>query len=95
MLLLRASMLEACRFTSILYGGYYKYCIHHDTACSKSQNDLCSFRRMIWLLTHCFIVMFFLHLYLIISHLREPHCSSTRCWSRYLAEQRRHLSSRA
>ena len=51
---LRASMLEACIFTPILHDGYYKYYIHNNTPWSKSQNDFCSFRRVIWLLTRCF-----------------------------------------
>jgi len=34
--------------------------IHNDTICSKLQNDLCSFRREIWLLTQCFKLLSFL-----------------------------------
>ena len=59
LLLLRSSMLEACRFTSFTYGGYYKYYIYDDTPCCKSQSDFWSFRRVIWLLTQCFKLLSF------------------------------------
>jgi len=62
LLLLIASMLEAWRFTSTLWW-YEKYYILNDTPCSKSQNDFCSFRRVIWLLTQCFKLLSFLHLF--------------------------------
>jgi len=37
-----------------------KYYIHNDTPCSKSRNDFCSFRCVIWLLTQCFQLLSFL-----------------------------------
>jgi len=37
-----------------------KYYIHNNTPCSKSQNDFCSFRGLIWLLTRCFKLLSFL-----------------------------------
>jgi len=41
------------------FGGYYKYYIHNDTLRSKLQNDICSFRRVIWLLTQRFKLLSF------------------------------------
>jgi len=39
----------------------YKYYIHNDTPCSKSQNDFCCSGRVIWLLTQCFKLLSFLN----------------------------------
>jgi len=55
-------MLEAWRFMST-FGGYYKYYIHNDTLRSKLQNDICSFRRVIWLLTQRFKLLSFFYIY--------------------------------
>ena len=58
---LRASILEAADLR-VLYGGYYKYYIHNDTPLPKSQNDFCSFRRVIWLITQCFKRLSFIYI---------------------------------
>ena len=59
---LRASILEAADLR-VLYDGYYKYYIHNDTPLPKSQNDFCSFRRVIWLITQCFkLISFFTYI---------------------------------
>jgi len=56
LLLLRASTLEAIMVTMII--AYYIH-MPNETPCAKSQNDFCSFRRVIWLLAQCFKLLSF------------------------------------
>jgi len=45
--------------------------IHSDTPCSKSQNDFCCFRRVIWLLTRYFkLLSFFTFIFAFFSNFR-------------------------
>jgi len=65
LLLLRASLFKAsCRFMSTEYFivAINSTIIHNDAPCCKSQNDFCSFGRVIWLLTQCFkLISFYIY----------------------------------
>jgi len=49
--------------------------IHNDTLCSKSQNDFCCFRRVIWLLTQCFKLLLY-YIYIVLKSNRTSGTAS-------------------
>ena len=51
---------------------------NNDAPCSKSQNDFCSFRRVIWLLTQCFKLISFFYIYIKYLWFEDSYKSS-RC----------------
>jgi len=50
-------------YLTIFHGGYYAYCIHNVTPCTKSLNEFCNFTCVIWLLTPRLKLPGILHLY--------------------------------
>jgi len=76
LLLLRAAMLEPAHL-QVVYGGCYMCYIHNHTPRTKSQNDFCTFRPVIWLLTPSYILLNFYtdHFHYITASVDHRHTS--------------------